>query len=824
MSPQTHLTCPECNHRDCYTEWPDGGGFCHSCGYRKKKGKVEVDFSELKQVHKAYRGIDKDVVEKYNITTGVTKEGTEVCRTYNYPHRPKIRILPKDFSHNKGFTNDHLFGENLFNAGSSRIITVVEGEDDAPATFQILGKKYPVVAIPGAASPVKNFYEYLNSFQTIVLAFDNDAAGEKGAQRFAEAFPNKVYRVKLTLPGLKDACDYLAAGKESDFLYAWINRTKYVPEFDINTPDQFLKILDEGNDWVYLPTGIVEYDSVALGLMQGGLTVFTAPEGIGKQLPNTTPIPTPTGFKLMGDLKIGDKVFGDDGKETSVTFITETQYGVPCYEITFADGSKQVAGGPHRWGIYTTDNTYKVMTTEEMFTNGVLRGAGVAKYSVPINKPVEYVEADLPIDPYVFGMWLGDGHSYSRSIYVGKEDAEQFKALVEIEREKEDKTCMNYWVKGLSYPDLSKLDVLGNKHIPQNYLTASVKQRLALLQGMMDSDGTVSGVGCEFYSTKEYLAEGFMQLARSLGYKCRMTEKKATLYGKHCGSVYRVWFLAHGDFEIFRYKRKQEKVVYCNTHRATRKTIRSIEPVESVPSRCLTVDNASHLFLCGVHYTVTHNTEFMRMLEYQLIAEYPEVPFAYCHMEETNMRSILGLASYKLGKNVTRRSLIEDMGEVRQAITEITANENIHQFHIGVDEDPMIILERIKYYANVCGCKYIFFEPIQDLAHQRSEPGESAEQFLSKLSVQLSRVAAETGVGIITIAHQNDQGEIRDCRLIGKQAAVRVDLTRNLLSLDEDDRNTTTLTIVKNRPVGPTGYAGQLKFDLDSFTLREKVY
>jgi hypothetical protein len=141
-----------------------------------------------------------------------------------------------------------------------------------------------------------------------------------------------------------------------------------------------------------------------------------------------------------------------------------------------------------------------------------------------------------------------------------------------------------------------------------------------------------------------------------------------------------------------------------------------------------------------------------------------------------------------------------------------------------VDEDPLVILDRIKYYAQVCGCKYIFFEPIQDLAHQRSDPGESAEQFLSKLSVQLSRIAAETGVGIVTIAHQNDNGEIRDCRLIGKQAAVRVDLSRELLSSDEEARNTTTLTVVKNRPVGPTGYAGQLKFDIESFTLREKVY
>lgn len=451
---------------------------------------------ELTQEYRSYRGIDKDVVEKYNVTTGIDQDGNEVTRTYNYPHQPKIRVLPKTFKTAKGFTLNFLFGQDLFDPQHSKTLTIVEGEDDALAAYQMLGKKFPVVAIPGASTNVKPLYDYINKFQTIILCFDSDDPGQKAAKRFAEAFPNKVYQVNLKY---KDPCEYLANGKNLEFYHSWVARVKFVPEWDVNTTEQFIRILDEGNDWKYIPTGIQEYDELGLGLMQGGLTVFTAPEGIGK-------------------------------------------------------------------------------------------------------------------------------------------------------------------------------------------------------------------------------------------------------------------------------------------------------------------------------------TEFMRMLEYRLIENHPDIPFAYCHMEETNMRSILGLASYRLNKNVTRRALIEDIDEVKEAIKDITERENIHQFSIGVDEDPLVLLDRIKYYANVCDCKYIFFEPIQDLAHQRSDPGESAEQFLSKLSVQLSRLASETGVGIVTIAHQNDQGEIRDCRLIGKQAAVRVDLTRNLLSDSEDERNTTTLTIVKNRPVGPTGYAGQLKFDLDSFTLQEKIY
>ena len=449
----------------------------------------------------SYRGIDQDVVEKFNVLTGFDEEGKEVQRVYPYTTHPKTRYIEtKQFSAPKGSKITTLFGQQLWNAGSSKVITIVEGEDDALAAYQMLGKKFPVVAAPGATMSralLTAVYEWLNAFETIVIAFDGDTPGQAGAQKLAEAFPNKAYKVSLTKH--KDACDYLAAGDATEFMWAWRNRQKYVPDWDVNTTEQFLRVLDEGQDLEYVPTNIVAFDEVALGLMQSALTVFTAPEGIGK-------------------------------------------------------------------------------------------------------------------------------------------------------------------------------------------------------------------------------------------------------------------------------------------------------------------------------------TEFMRMLEWNLIDNHPGMPFAYCHMEESRTRSILGLASYKLNKNVTRRELITDMAEVKKAIAEITSGENIHQFHIGVDQEPEILLDRVRYYATVCGCKYIFFEPIQDLAHQRDVGSETAEQLLSRISVQLSRIASETGVGIVTIAHQNDNGEIRDCRLIGKQAAVRVDLSRDLMSTDEMTRNTTTLSVVKNRPVGTTGFAGQLYFDMDSFTLSEKVY
>ena len=151
------------------------------------------------------------------------------------------------------------------------------------------------------------------------------------------------------------------------------------------------------------------------------------------------------------------------------------------------------------------------------------------------------------------------------------------------------------------------------------------------------------------------------------------------------------------------------------------------------------------------------------------------------------------------------------------------SGENIHMFTLGTDEDGDALIERVKYYANVCGCKYVFVEPIQDVMHQRTD-GSSTVEFLDKLSVKLARTAAETGCGVVTIAHMNEQGSVRDSRMLQKAAAVRVDLERDMEASDPELRNTTRLTVRKNRPVGPVGPAGQVVFDPFTFTLTESQF
>lgn len=219
-------------------------------------------------------------------------------------------------------------------------------------------------------------------------------------------------------------------------------------------------------------------------------------------------------------------------------------------------------------------------------------------------------------------------------------------------------------------------------------------------------------------------------------------------------------------------------------------------------------------------------TEFMRYLEHRILTNYPQIKLAVWHMEETKLRSLLGLVSYELNENVTRKDLIEEKAldtQVREAIYKLTKDERLFQFYLNDEDDPLDILGHIRYLSQACGVNYVFFEPIQDIA-ANSGAEESKEQFLADLAVRLSKLAAELGVGIVTIGHTNDDGQVKYCRMIEQRASVVVDLQRDKMAEDEDERNTTKLLVTKNRPVGPTGYAGQMKFDPHTFTLKEKDY
>lgn len=341
------------------------------------------------------------------------------------------------------------------------------------------------------------------------------------------------------------------------------------------------------------------------------------PRGNGKALALDTIIPTTLGMQSMDALQVGDQVFDEHGEICDVTAVTEVMHNRPCYRVIFSDGTEIVADENHEWLTNTTWGKPSVKTTKEIVRKVKygLRQDNFHSVDV-VSSPVQGLFQQLPIDPYTLGVWLGDGRNDSPRLTLGLQDAHAILIKVRhetgplnIDKAKNSAVCtilnMRHVFMGLR--------LLKNKHIPQRFMMANVKQREALLQGLMDTDGFISKAGqCEIISKYKRLAYDIRALANSLGFRATVTEKEAKVYEKSYGTVYRVTFHAYSDSNV-KVATLDRKLARLKPKPASRslqntRTIVSVEACESVPVKCIEVNSPNHLYLCTESYIPTHNS------------------------------------------------------------------------------------------------------------------------------------------------------------------------------------------------------------------------
>jgi deoxycytidine triphosphate deaminase len=354
----------------------------------------------------------------------------------------------------------------------------------------------------------------------------------------------------------------------------------------------------------------------------------------GKALALDTPVPTPTGWRTMGDLEPGDSVFDESGAPTRVVAATAPMIGRPCREVTFSDGTRVVADADHQWA--TVDKLgrrpghvrVEIRTTDEIART--IRCNGEFNHQVPLAGPVQYPDrVDLTIEPYTLGAWLGDGTTTAAAITtVDDEILEQISGegypvrrlaharhlySVGATGRTRDVASGRFARNGTLSSRLRDLGLRDGKYIPRPYLEAGARQRLALLHGLMDTDGFVGDIAgcCEFTSTNERLADGFVELAAGLGFRPIKSEGRATLNGSDCGPKYRVKFTP--DRPVFRLTRKlaRQKAAGARFHRF--RSIDVVRPVPSVPVRCIQVASPRGLFLVSRSFIPTHNSSLGRL-------------------------------------------------------------------------------------------------------------------------------------------------------------------------------------------------------------------
>lgn len=375
--------------------------------------------------------------------------------------------------------------------------------------------------------------------------------------------------------------------------------------------------------------------------LESGLFLVAGESNIGKALSLDTPILLTNGkWTTIGDIKPGQQVWGDDGLPTTVICKSKVFQDHKCYQLTCDDGSIFVADANHKWKVwryctYKPNNREQVRTTEEMFQCFKTVDKGKKKYPrywyrIPMQAAiVSYPKRkDLPIAPYALGVWLGNGHADGPNISVHIDDYEEEKNRLESLGIK----VSGYWVKEGSLrvdyhvgekingrnnftEGLRQLNLLHNKHIPEQYLHASVEQRWELLKGLMDTDGSVYNGNCEFcQKASSKIHNSFGELLSSLGIKWSSSDRVIILNGKKFYAK-RYFFVVSKANTCFKKERKTKQLRDQLSDRSfLYKTIVDIQLVDTVPTQCIQVDNESHCYLVGDHLTITHNTSILQEL------------------------------------------------------------------------------------------------------------------------------------------------------------------------------------------------------------------
>ncbi|WP_189874787.1 helicase-related protein [Streptomyces bluensis] len=343
--------------------------------------------------------------------------------------------------------------------------------------------------------------------------------------------------------------------------------------------------------------------------------------GSGKAQPMDSLVLTPTGFLRMGDVRLGDEVIVPTGEIALVDGVFP-QGERDVWRIVLSDGSSVECDDEHLWIVGTSCGWHrgqepKVMTTREI-RHDLYKANGSSKWYIPSATPVDLGgDSALPLDPYLFGLLLGDG-SFRHNLRVSTVDAEIHDAvaasvapdcrLVPVTGSRCDYTIqLTHRSGGARNPiieTLRDLELWGvtshGKFIPDKFKNTSIKNRLALLQGLLDTDGTVdqNGMSISLCSASLRLAEDVAWLVRSLGGRARVLPKKA---------AFNVSVSLPGEHPPFRLTRKAERIRVRPKYNTFRRGIRDVEYVGRKPVQCISVAHPSHAYVTD-HFAVTHNT------------------------------------------------------------------------------------------------------------------------------------------------------------------------------------------------------------------------
>lgn len=351
--------------------------------------------------------------------------------------------------------------------------------------------------------------------------------------------------------------------------------------------------------------------------------MFSGERGVGKALHKDTLIPTPNGCTTMDKLKVEDFALGSDGNKVKV-LDKYCPNDPESFLLTFSNGSTIKTSGGHLWEVEKEGNTI-VLSTKELFEKKLNKDFENSYSIKVIPNPIlfEINETPLTINPYALGIWLGAGDSVSTVFtsmeQAGKRIAENINKTFENEVvffQRGDKTPFLHYYKinssngeQTTYDFLKEMDLLGNKHIPNQYLYGSVETRKELLRGLLDTAGSINDEGRINFSDKnDTLFSQFITLVNSLGYQSIVSEPSGKNEQEENKNL-RVASFYTTD-KVFGSDRRNKKIQNTIPEEMLERIIINIEEIEDNPEDyyCISVDAEDELFLCDNSFIKTHNT------------------------------------------------------------------------------------------------------------------------------------------------------------------------------------------------------------------------
>ena len=385
--------------------------------------------------------------------------------------------------------------------------------------------------------------------------------------------------------------------------------------------------------------------------------LLTGSSGVGKATTDSTRVPVfsedgSVAWKRAGDLVVSDRVFARDGSPTKVLGVFP-QGERDVYRVTFGDGRTLDVSDNHLWAVYARDESLDqgptIYSTTTLMNKGLwtgsINGRKYMKYAVPMNKPVQWPTADLPVDPYVLGALIANGRLTKTLAFLSDnkaivESIGQTIGAVSWDRCGRSHTWQfNEDMWGLFARKIRTENVLvgelqqligkkaSERFIPKQYLYASIEQRWALIQGLFDCDGSITFCDSGYYdvsykTTSQSLADAVRILLYSLGISCSITEHERVLYDK-LWTEYEIYVkVRHVDKHLFFRLNQKNKNLAIEAQSVGEQNeklfdyvgIRSIEKLDKQESMtCIYVDNDEHLYQAG-DFIVTHNTEVTKQL------------------------------------------------------------------------------------------------------------------------------------------------------------------------------------------------------------------